>query len=278
MIGTKKKIRTLAQLAAVHAGIRDSFPKDTRLIFRGAAAGHELKTSLERACEDLDGNLAQASAREESIEREFQRRYHHYVSDVPERSHGLEWLAAMQHYGAPTRLLDWTYSIYIAAYFAAESANRGKKDAVIWMMSGTWATAASNALFRKHHGTPLSAIRSRDDEKGFMGNLRDIRAKPVACVVPASPYRLNERLTIQKGTFMLAGDVTQSFVQNLRAMAGWDDGKNLAKYVVPKSLVTGFLEELYHMGITRAVLFPGLDGFAASLGTNLGSLPRVPLS
>jgi hypothetical protein len=42
----------------------------------------------------------------------------------------------MQHHGAPTRLLDWTYSLHVAAYFGAESAIATEDaDAAIWLLN-----------------------------------------------------------------------------------------------------------------------------------------------
>ena len=40
----------------------------------------------------------------------------------------LEWLALMQHYGTPTRLLDFTRSPYVACYFALEELPRTDPD------------------------------------------------------------------------------------------------------------------------------------------------------
>jgi hypothetical protein len=49
----------------------------------------------------------------------------------------------MQHHGAPTRLLDFTYSIYVAAYFALESADA---DAAVWAVNAPWALRTSVAV------------------------------------------------------------------------------------------------------------------------------------
>src|SRR5258708_28688402 len=48
-----------------------------------------------------------------------------------------EWYFLMQHYGAPTRLLDWTDGALIALYFALRD-NRGDRHAAVWALDPWW--------------------------------------------------------------------------------------------------------------------------------------------
>src|SRR5258708_2174502 len=52
---------------------------------------------------------------------------------LPHAENFAGWLSLMQHYGLPTRLLDWTRSPLIAAYFAL-SEHTVKGDAALWML------------------------------------------------------------------------------------------------------------------------------------------------
>jgi len=54
------------------------------------------------------------------------------LCDVPPRNEW-EWYFLMQHYGAPTRLLDWTDGALIALYFAVRH-NTGDRDAAVWAL------------------------------------------------------------------------------------------------------------------------------------------------
>ena len=45
----------------------------------------------------------------------------------------MEWLSLMRHYGIPTRLLDWTHSFLVAAYFAVDDADKAR-DCAIWAL------------------------------------------------------------------------------------------------------------------------------------------------
>ena len=83
---------------------------------------------------------------------------------------------------------------------------------------------------------------------------------------PLNPFRLNERLRIQKGVFLVAGTIERSFMENLNAIPGHDDPRNIVQLVIPSKLRMPLLQTLFSMNITRTSLFPGLDGFAQSLG------------
>jgi hypothetical protein len=106
-------------------------------LFRGErTTAWQLKTSLERCCDrTIEGRII----------REFRRAYHQFSPQVPERESTVEWLSIMQHHGAPSRLLDFTYSVYVAAYFAVEEAD---DDSVVWAINGPWALQRAAALLK----------------------------------------------------------------------------------------------------------------------------------
>lgn len=53
--------------------------------------------------------------------KEFQWKYPSYEKNlIPQNNEYLEWLSIMQHYGAPTRLLDFSYSMYVALFMAMD--------------------------------------------------------------------------------------------------------------------------------------------------------------
>jgi hypothetical protein len=62
----------------------------------------------------------------------FQRKVVHYLNDPPQIGDTFRWLGLMQHSGAPTRLLDFTWSAYVAAFFALETATG---DAAVWALN-----------------------------------------------------------------------------------------------------------------------------------------------
>jgi hypothetical protein len=86
-----------------------------------------------------------------------------------------------------------------------------------------------------------------------------------------NPVLLNERLTIQQGLFLCPGNAGQSFRENLQAMDGWTSEKYVYKLrlVLTDTERVEFARMLKRMNLSEAALFPGLDGFARSLGEHL---------
>ncbi len=110
-------------------------------IYRGLrSANWHLETTLERAVRRFDSRGTPTLALEGGLIRQFQRRAHHYLPDVPEKEKWIEWLSLMQHHGAPTRLMDWTYSFNVALHFAAETfgLEKADKSCVIWAFELNW--------------------------------------------------------------------------------------------------------------------------------------------
>lgn len=96
-------------------------------IFRGESdETRPLSPSLERLHKDNLGSMANAEKLSLSY---FKRRYKREFKP----NNSLEWLSLLQHYGAPTRLVDFTYSWYIALFFAIESLS--DKNSSLWCIN-----------------------------------------------------------------------------------------------------------------------------------------------
>jgi hypothetical protein len=110
---------------------------DGRWLYRGQAHDWCLKSTLQRSIEDWSLNLSRAPALEEALIRESRRRVrgkeHSFIKDDV-----LNCLALMRHHGAPTRLLDCTYSPFVAAQCALREGLNAKHCPVIWCFNADW--------------------------------------------------------------------------------------------------------------------------------------------
>jgi hypothetical protein len=138
-------------------------------------------------------------------------------------------LALAQHYGVPTRLLDWTETPYVAAFFAFSwlslSPDRAH-DIAIWCLDTT------SQIWNEDTGIKLLSI--------------------------PSPY--NERLKNQLGKFTLLQSPFDSVDEHIDKVD--PTGKTLRKIILPATEARVALSDLDFMGINYSTIYPGLDGCA----------------
>lgn len=260
-------------------------------IFRGQQKSNwELSTSIERAKKVSVLSMLQTYNTEEKwMLDEFMRKFHLYSARQIGLDEKLEWLSIMQHHGSPTRLLDFTYSIFIAMYFACIDSDNTSS---IWAINRY--TLRDN--LHKAHNLPYENGVALKDEINALATTfadqyiaREIRKNEVVpnTIVPIEPRLYTERLTKQQGLFLVPINPKISFTQNLEfafdvssiqfkeyefsklvetsKAADSEDTLGIIKFDVPNDCHNNILTDLKRMNITAEVLFPGLDGLARSL-------------
>ena len=230
--------------------------------FRGQAKSEwDLSAKLERSLKNRFGlDLNKAGDFEFYIYREFLRQIHRY-DKVVDTNDVLECLSLMQHYGAPTRLIDWTYSFWVGLFFAIEDAFP-QDTCSVWAIDIDWLRKKARECM------PISLKnRTETSTKG-----RQIVSEIFGCdrlfVWPSNPLRLDERLVVQQGIFTAARDITKTFMENLVAVSEPNEFKhNFVKINIEcnSNLLKEALTQLHKMNVNRRTLFPGLEGFAQDL-------------
>ena len=223
-------------------------------VYRGAGDPEaHLLTSLDR----LSGETPHRKADLEShILRNFIRYSRPFLGREP--ANDWEHLVSAQHHGAPTRLLDWTYSPLVAAFFATRPGP--DRDRVVWRLD--W-----RPVHEKFDLPPLSLMPSDIGEifeKGAHFTPWDLfehrdRHAFAALIEPPS---VDTRLVTQAAVFTLCSDKSMPFDRFLEKH-GLDE--TLTRFVIDASDVARIRDQLDLVGMDERRLFPDLDGVAASL-------------
>lgn len=147
-----------------------------------------------------------------------------------------EWLALAQHHGLPTRLLDWSHSALVAAYFAVEKEDR-TDDAAIYAI-----------------------------EIVKMIDLKYVNFPPFLCSgdLRFNPPAVTPRLIAQAGTFTIHGDPTKPFAPEI-----------LEKILIAKDFCRELKAYLFNMNIHKAALFPDMEGVTEKLMWESTTLPTL---
>jgi hypothetical protein len=227
------------------------------LVFRGLARSSYSNVS----------SLARLGENSERLERHLIRNFRKYAHRERPGPTLWDWLSLAQHHGLPTRLLDWTFSPFVAAHFA--TATHPRDEAVVWAVDcevahdllplglrtalrDEGATVFTTELLAEH--APTLEVLDR-----FGG------AEPF--VLFFEPPSLDDRIVNQSAVLSTMSDPRASMDDWLRANPDvWH-----AWLITPEAKAE-IRERLDQGNVTERVLMPGLDGLAAWLRRYYGPL------
>ena len=251
------EIRVTGWCDLQEALFRDSWIEElgryrSRCAYRGLAdISYPLRTTLLRMgehCAQLEKHLL----------RNF-RKYAH--RRVVERDSMWHWLSVAQHYGLPTRLLDWTYSPYAALHFATSDLTKLDRDGVVWGVNYLQTHELVPECLRLRlgrEGANVFTVEMLSEEVKSLAELDALSPEPFALFF--EPPSIDDRIVNQFAFFSVISNPSVALDEWLAAHPDlW------FKILIPADLKWEIRDKLDQSNITERVLFPGLEGLTAWL-------------
>jgi hypothetical protein len=230
--------------------------------FRGMVADWPVISSLQRLRHDPQ-TLG-------FIEKAMFRNFKKYAyADFDARNSDWKWLSLAQHHGLPTRLLDWTFSPFVAMHFATNELDKMDKDGVIWMVNFERVRSYLPGFFRnalsQHYALTFSVEMLEEDDAlidPFVFERTEGAQDPF--VMFFEPPSLDPRIINQWGLFSFTNRLDVRLDEWLLERSAHDSDL-VRKIIISSAAKWEIRDKLDNMNLTERVLMPGLDGLSTWL-------------
>ena len=223
-----------------------------RLWYRGEEnASLTLVPSIQRSQKRIDA--------ERYITNDFYIRARQILDNPPEKHNYASWVSLMQHYGLPTRMLDWSQSPLVAVFFATETYKQIPDiDACVWVL------APGLLNEREGFGNCIYPIDADTTQEMLLPAFKhahhnpELKGKILAC----SSTENNLRMYAQHSNFTVHNSPDR--------LEDICDENMLYKIIIPCERKEYFIESLRVFGITQGAIYPDLDHISSDLKDSYG--------
>lgn len=249
--------------------------------------GWHIEPTLGRYYRSHQGNIKLTSfyPREgDSIEK-FRKSAHLHLHHLPAEDDLLGWLAVMQHFGAPTRLIDFTFSPYAALFFALE------KSTSETAFGENTPSKKFDAKYRPYvvHAVHLKSVRLRAEK--ILGHTGQPYTHEYLIGKGAKQRKTfvgffegnwkNQRQVAQQGLFMVPSAIdmdVERYLESCPSASNDFPGQSWVKFQFLGGLkeYSEMVNRLLRANVTAEALFPGLEGTARSISMGFYA-PKIRL-
>jgi len=163
------------------------------------------------------------------------------------------WLSMMQHYGAPSRMLDFSFSPYVALFFAISGIDT---EAVVFCVKYSELQEIDNKFYPDIDDIKTNVMKQNTDINR-------------AILIPYEPQFTNNRIMAQQGAFLIPNTINYSHDDILNK---YDNDNFVYKIIIHEEIAYQLIEKLAQMNISSINIYPGLEGFCKSF-ENIGIIP-----
>jgi FRG domain-containing protein len=204
-------------------------------------------------------------------EQELRAEFRRQAAQLPlyKPADSWEWYFLMQHYGVPTRLLDWTDGILIGLHFAISSRggkndSLGETDAAVYLLDPWLLDIGAFAKYRTEiEGVALSEWR---ETKPYLP--LEMKSETLRPEIPLAidPAHIAARVAAQRSHFTVFGRDLDG-IRNLRVKIkrGEPEQDPLAKIIIDGTKIGSLKTELAICGVSEPTIFPDLEGLGRGL-------------
>lgn len=217
---------------------------------------YKLSTSLTRNCKD------KAAFLEPSVLSSFTK--YASIEDPTLKDSVWKQMIVGQHYGLPTRLLDWTYSPLVALHFAMSESDcnqLSKHDCVLWRMDMTDVNRSLPEKYKEALRIKDSSVFSVDTLTRVVNRLDEYDADMGSeALVNIEPPSVDVRIVNQYSFFSIIPsqmtDIEDFFERKT---------EQTVRYVISRSIRWDVRDLLDQYNVNERIIYPGLDGLSKLL-------------
>lgn len=218
-----------------------------RLWFRGVADERwELVPSIQRTKDRIKS--------ERYITNDFYIKARQVMEHAPEKKNYSAWMSIMQHFGLPTRLLDWSSSPLVATFFAVEQfSTHPNSDACVWVLAPRLLNRVEgfgDCIYPVDADTVQSMLLPAFKERG---HVKELENKIIACHSTEN----NLRMYSQQSNFTIHN--------TYRKLQDIPEKDMLYKIIIPSEERIRLLHNLEIFGITESFIYPDLDHISGDI-------------